>query len=487
VKAATAKPTTGNIRAQLKSLLEKVTKRDVVLIALAGHGVQFTVRIAGKDRDENFFCPCDTKVRDSKDLAELSKTMIPLRELFKDLDDSGAGAKLLLVDACRNDPREGRNLDVDTLPRPAKGTAALFSCKSGERAFETPKLGTKGHGVFFFHVLEGLRGKAKDEDGEVTWDHLIAYVRGRVSRQVPTLIGEGARQTPHLLSNLEGDPVLLRPSKEVIQDDWGKEVTNSIGMKLVRIPAGKFWMGSTRKEQDAAIAAVPEKHRDGWARSYRSESPRHEVVITKAFYLGACTVTQRQYERVVGSNPSWFSPTGGGKDEVKGVDTSDFPVGWVNWEDATAFCAKLTLLEKERAAGRAYRLPTEAEWEYACRAGTTTPYSCGATLSTSQANFDYKPGRPCEVGSYDPNRWELYDMHGNSWQWCADRFDRGYYRESPKRDPQGPEDGSLRVLRGGCCYDYAASCRAAVRTGNDPRRRSREFTFRVVCVPADSR
>jgi hypothetical protein len=220
-RAAEARPTAANIRKQLKALLDKVNKRDVVLIALAGHGVQYTVTVGGKDHDESFFCPCDAKLRDSKDLKELSRTMLPLRELFKELDDSGAGARLLLVDACRNDPKDGRNLDVDTLPRPARGTAALFSCKSGERAFETDKLG-KGHGVFFFHVLQGLQ-KATDEQGDVTWDQLIAYVRGRVSRQVPTLIGGGARQTPHLLANVEGDPVLLRPEKRAA----GKEVIKS--------------------------------------------------------------------------------------------------------------------------------------------------------------------------------------------------------------------------------------------------------------------
>src|SRR5262249_26041439 len=120
------------------------------------------------------------------------------------------GVKLLLVDACRNDPRDSRSLDVDAVPRPPRGTAALFSCGSGQRAFETPKLGG-GHGVFFHYVLEGLKGKAQNEDGQVTWDDLISFVKRQVPRAVPKLIGGGARQEPHQVANLTGEsPVLLR-------------------------------------------------------------------------------------------------------------------------------------------------------------------------------------------------------------------------------------------------------------------------------------
>jgi hypothetical protein len=137
-------------------------------------------------------------------------TLVSLSGLFKDLEDCGAGVKLLLVDACRNDPRLGRNVDLDHLPRLPRGTAALFSCMGGERAFETDKLG-KGHGVFFYHVLQGLKGAARNKRGEVTWGRLAEYVTDKVSDEVPTLIGSGAKQTPELKVNITGkSPVLVQ-------------------------------------------------------------------------------------------------------------------------------------------------------------------------------------------------------------------------------------------------------------------------------------
>jgi tetratricopeptide (TPR) repeat protein len=209
-----AMPTAANIRARLKTMLDKVTKHDTVLVALAGHGVQRLVvdSVSKKEREEAFFCPADARIRDTKDRAELGKTLISLNDLFHELQESGAGVKLLLVDACRNDPKEARSLDVDTLPKPPRGIGALFSCSSGQRAFETDKLGG-GHGVFFHYVLEGLKGGARNEDGEVTWDRLGEYVKKQVSEQVPRLIGSGAQQSPHGMSNISGrSPVVLRLS-----------------------------------------------------------------------------------------------------------------------------------------------------------------------------------------------------------------------------------------------------------------------------------
>jgi uncharacterized caspase-like protein len=209
-KRAFAQPKAKNIRDLLRRILKRVTKHDTVLVALAGHGIQARVAVGGKEKEESFFCPTDAKPRDTTDLKVLNETMISLAEVFKELEESGAGVKLLLVDACRNDPTLGRNVDVDNMPRPPRGTAALFSCKSGERAFETPKLGT-GHGIFFHHVIQGLRGGAKNERGEVTWSRLTDYVTERVSEDVPRLVGQGAKQTPHEIKNLTGlSPVLRR-------------------------------------------------------------------------------------------------------------------------------------------------------------------------------------------------------------------------------------------------------------------------------------
>ncbi len=254
-----------------------------------------------------------------------------------------------------------------------------------------------------------------------------------------------------------------------------KEITNSIGMKLVLIPAGKFQMGSP----------VTEAERD-------PEELRHEVVIARPFYLGAHEVTQGQWQRVLGKNPAHFKANPGG---------ADYPVEQVRWPEAVGYCKRLSELAAERQAGRTYRLPTEAEWEYACRAGTATVFHFGDALST-QANCNglYPYGgaargpylqKTAKVGSYAPNAWGLYDMHGNVAEWCADFYDPDYYKNSPKEDPKGPEKGVLstgyvneffRVVRGGCWLDEARGCRAAYRFRMQPSEPYRLVGFRVVCV-----
>jgi uncharacterized protein (TIGR02996 family) len=254
-------------------------------------------------------------------------------------------------------------------------------------------------------------------------------------------------------------------------------LVNSIGMQMALIRPGVFWMGSPRRE----------RHR------YDDEDPRHRVEITQPFYLGAHEVTQAQYQQVMGNNPAYFQAGGEGGDRVKRKNTSNFPVENVSWRDAIAFCKKLSKLSAEKKARRVYRLPSEAEWEYACRAGTTTPFHFGSSSSSTQANFDgtpYGDGKPgrnlrrtCPVGSYPPNAFGLYDMHGNVWEWCHDWFDVHYYPTSPAQDPLGPEEGEERMLRGGSYFYIASSCRAAIRFGREPNHRSSLNGFRVA-LPA---
>jgi formylglycine-generating enzyme len=268
-----------------------------------------------------------------------------------------------------------------------------------------------------------------------------------------------------------------------------KDVTNSIGMKLKLIPKGKFTMGSPKSERDDLLASLKVKEAPDWL---KAEGPQHEVEISQPFYLGVYEVTQGQYEKVMAKNPSWFSAKGGGKDAVKGLDTAAFPVERVSWTDAKAFCDKLSALPKEKAAGRVYRLPTEAEWEYACRAGTTMSFHFGKALSSTQANFDGRlPDggadkgpylrRTCAVGSYPANAFGLHDMHGNVFEWCADWYGKDYYGVSSKKDPQGPISGTGRVVRGGSCSLLRLYCRAACRLGLDPVSRDSNFGFRVAC------
>jgi formylglycine-generating enzyme required for sulfatase activity/serine/threonine protein kinase len=246
-------------------------------------------------------------------------------------------------------------------------------------------------------------------------------------------------------------------------------VTNSVGLKLSLVPAGSFVMGSDPYELE---------------RSER-EGPQHPVSITRPFYLGVHPVTQRQYEAVMGENPAWFTASNGGG--------PDHPVECVSWDDAVEFCRRLTEFPAEREAGRFYRLPTEAEWEYACRAGTTTPFYFGEALSGSQANFNGAypyggaPRRPClertsPVGSYAPNAFGLCDMHGNVWEWCADLFNPTYYEQSPHNNPLCQEGGTNRVLRGGSWYATGRNCRSACRNRATPDKRVNYVGFRVLVV-----
>jgi formylglycine-generating enzyme required for sulfatase activity len=496
-------PTRDNLVAAIKVLLAGKERNDTLLIALAGHGLQATV----KDKDDSFFCPSDAQFSNLE-------TLLSLTQLVKDLDGCDAGVKLLLVDACRNDPGAGRNLNQDTL-RPPRGLAALFSCKSGERAFEHPKLG-KGHGVFFHHVIEGLKGEAKNKRGEITWSSLADHVIDSVSEDVPRLIGGGAKQTPEQKLNITGkSPLLIAPGKEKVVKEGAKTITNSIGMKLARIPAGKFTMGSTKEEQDEAGADYEKtygvKLSDSVMAVYRSEGPQHQVEITRAFYLGDHEVTQAQFKEVMGYNPSAFSADGTGKPgvsygrkpaerkkKVQGMSTDDFPVENVSWDEAVEFCKKLSALPAEKRAGRKYRLPTEAEWEYACRGSASAyrPFHFGNSLSSKQANFDgenpyggasegNRLGRTCKVGSYEKNGFGLYDMHGNVCEWCSDWYAEDYYSKSPRRDPQGPAAGTARVVRGGDWGSTGAGCRSASRPWFWPDSRGYILGFRAALVPSE--
>jgi sulfatase modifying factor 1 len=227
---------------------------------------------------------------------------------------------------------------------------------------------------------------------------------------------------------------------------------NSIGMKFAWIPAGTFLMGSPENEVGR-----------------KEEELQHKVTLTKGFYLGIHPVTQACWRTVMENNPG----------HTKGND--ELPVEQVSWHDCQEFLAKLS------RDGHSYRLPTEAEWEYACRAGTTTPFSFGETISTDQANYKgnlpygggnkgVDRGQTTPVGSFPPSGWGLHDMHGNVYEWCADRFE-----EYPKGevDPQGPQSGECRVLRGGSFVDDAGLLRSALRGYYWPSDRDYYVGFRA--------
>ncbi len=249
------------------------------------------------------------------------------------------------------------------------------------------------------------------------------------------------------------------------------QTTSSLGMTFSLIPAGEFWMGSPPEE-----------------RGRYDEEVRHRVTLTRPFWLGTFPVTQGQYQSVVGSNPSQFSPSGAGKDKVAGLDHLALPVELVTWTDAAAFCEKLAELPDEKAAGHLYRLPTEAEWEYACRGGLETGrFHYGGRLLTRHCNYlTSRLGRTTPAGVYPPNAWGLFDMHGNLWEWCSDWHVP--LSAGPATDPAFPEQGDdeRRIIRGGSWGGCADIARSAYRNHYAPDARHQCIGFRVILVPPDA-
>ncbi|MDR0716324.1 MAG: formylglycine-generating enzyme family protein [Azoarcus sp.] len=226
---------------------------------------------------------------------------------------------------------------------------------------------------------------------------------------------------------------------------------NSIGMELIEIPAGSFMMGSDAKEKSRA-----------------DERPKHSVTISKPFYLGKYEVTQEQWRAVMGDNPSVFKAQG-------------LPVENVSWEDIQVFIQRLN----EREGTQGYRLPTEAEWEYAARAGTPHMFSFGRKkwVRKHACYFSTSGRSACPVGKRKPNPWGLYDMHGNVWEWVQDWYDPDYYASSPESDPPGPESGEMRILRGGSWHSALSPLRSAHRGTRRPVYRDARSGFRLAFSP----
>lgn len=257
-------------------------------------------------------------------------------------------------------------------------------------------------------------------------------------------------------------PQQAAAQSSVEQQDSNK-ITNLLGMEFVLINSGSFMMGSPQAE--------PERGRD---------EHQHKVTLTRPFYLQTTEVTQGQYKRVMGENPSYMSSCG-----------DDCPVETVSWNSAQEFIKKLNEIDDLGY----YRLPTEAEWEYACRAGSDTAFTNGHMVqvdceidptldkmgwycgnsATSQQKGDYKTYK---VASKSPNAWGLYDMHGNVSEWVADHY--GLYPQGAVTDPTGPEKGERRVYRGGSFYYEAWNCRSANRNKDWPVRKFMQLGFRVV-------
>ena len=239
------------------------------------------------------------------------------------------------------------------------------------------------------------------------------------------------------------------------------QLADEVSLELVMIPAGEFHMGSPDDEPGRSADEVA-----------------HRVRLSRALLIGRYEVTQRQYEAVMGTNPSFYQ------------GDPQLPVERVTWEQAAEFCRRASQL-----TGRDVRLPSEAQWEYACRAGTTSPFHFGDDVTPDDVNFDTSEGgvipgeslqRTTPVGGYPANCWGLYDMHGNVREWCADWY--GPYPRDARMvvDPAGPPTGPAHLLRGGSWDDYSRRCRSAYRCGYRPGDREQCHGFRVVVLSGDA-
>ncbi|MFO5474490.1 MAG: SUMF1/EgtB/PvdO family nonheme iron enzyme, partial [Dolichospermum sp.] len=240
-----------------------------------------------------------------------------------------------------------------------------------------------------------------------------------------------------------------------ISSTQNENLGNGVVLEMVAIPGGKFLMGSPEGQGDD------------------SEKPQHQVTVPP-FFMGKYPVTQAQWERVADlpkvkidlrSKPSHFQG-------------ANLPVENVSWHDAQEFCARLS-----KATGKLYRLPSEAEWEYACRANTTTPYYFGDTITTDLVNHNGKYGKTTDVGKFYPNAFGLYDMHGNVWEWCEDGWHKNYINAPiwPNDSIAWISSNNKQILRGGSWIDLRGLCRSACRNGNNAYYRCYDYGFRVAC------
>lgn len=443
-------------------------------------------------------------------------------------DDAGESVETTLL---------ARIAEVNTapvLPEIAAQTVGLGETFSLEISLSDPDLPRQ---ALEFELEQPAGANATAElinlkDGEMA-------IRLAWTPSIETDLGETRQFTLRIKDN--GEPPLS--AERSFEVSVGRYVTNSIGMQLALLPPGTFKMGNLNPEllekmipkapeqpkqpERPAVPGVPGTNplrpnvpgqpnnpnvpvpqgvrpaaaeaataEDGEKEEEEAELPQddlpiREVTLTQPLYIGAFEVTQQQYAAVMESNPSYFQPEGSGARSVNGLDAATLPVESVTYEDAVEFCRRLSALPEEKRKGRTYRLPSETEWEYACRGGRETLFHTGDRLSSREANFDGRfpvldaaPGpslqRPAPVGSYEPNAFGLHDMHGNVSEWCRDWYAADAYASS---DPlAGPEQGEARVIRGGSYRSkWAYQCRSSIRDSAPPTDRSPRLGFRVVC------
>lgn len=472
-----------------KSSLSRASRESggaVALFYFSGHGVEY--------QGQHYLIP-SAAYMPSK--ADVEHTALNTQSVVNSMEESGATVCLSFLDCCRQDL--GKNVGgADKTPLQAKGSFIGFATRSGGIAdpgvtgspftqFLLQHLDKPGLSVadMYSQVISDVKAHALKNYGEERRpgfyseldapfyfvpasyrkeDDMQAEIERRAREMAARMVAQTPATTPAAAS-----PQTPPASSSVLdQGAVGKSIQvklpGDIPLKFAYCPPGSFTMGSPSSEKDRS-----------------DDESQVQVRISQGFWMGQTEVTQGQWQALMGNNPSNF----------KG---SDLPVEQVSWEDVQAFVNKLNQ-SVPLPSGWRYALPTEAQWEYACRAGTESPFHFGSVLNGTQANCDgnYPYGmstkgpylqKTAKVGSYAPNDWGLHNMHGNVWEWCADWYSASLPGGT---DPVGALSGSNRVFRGGSWGNGAQGCRAAVRLRDTPGFRFSLLGFRLAAVPAGAR
>jgi formylglycine-generating enzyme required for sulfatase activity len=409
-----------------------LTKSAYGFFYYAGHGAQ--------DRNgNNYLIPVNA---DTESLNQLPDEALSVRFILEEIEDAKNELNLIVLDACRNMPKSldrDDNRGLAPISKAPIGSIIMFATAAGKTASDG---GSGRNGLFTSHLLKNLRTPGLDVN------EVFRRTGSDVSRATN---GNQYPETQYKYFEIAYLGSRIEPPSN-----------------MVRINGGTFLMGSPSNEPGRG-----------------GDELQHQVTVS-SFYMGKYEVTQAEYESVMGKNPSNYK-------------RSNHPVTFVWWYDAVEYCNKLSQMEGLTPAysgsgdniscnwnANGYRLPTEAEWEYACRAGTTTPFSTGNNITTSQANYNSQYNNnttgieiTTPVGSFAPNHWGLHDMHGNVWEWCWDWY--GDYSSGAQTNPRGQVSGARRVIRGGSFFNNESQYLRSASRGRDHPGNGFDFRgFRVV-------
>jgi formylglycine-generating enzyme required for sulfatase activity len=508
------------INESIRRFSAKIDRNSIALFYYSGHGIQY--------QGVNYIIPVNA---DIKSEWEIDSECIDMDRVLQAMKDRESAVNLVILDACRNNPfkkgfSRSLNKGLAKIDCPG-GTLIAFATSPGETAEDGEGANSPYTTILlenlakpdleimemFREVRKGL--KAKTNPAQVSWESTCLtepFYFNAQEFKPPTV--PLVKETPATQSTTQPIVASPEPASHQTGDSMTIEISPGVKMEFAWIQPGEFQMGKDWGEDDKAVIAKLKdlyskyydfmKDRkdnpwtdDTWRADARGEGPQHSVRITRGFWLGKCEVTQEEWETVMKEAP-WKTTKEAKEYGDAGIGKRN-PAYFVSWDDCQQFIAKLNEASNSETKGLKFRLPTEAEWEYACRAGKETTFYWGDEIDGIEKNCNYaddkcvfdwciwrdrKRSDGCKltasVGSFKPNAWGLYDMGGNVFEWCSDWYGGDYYSSAPVEDPDGPTTGSYRVSRGGSCCSPVGFCRSARRSWAVPAGRGNFLGLRLV-------